>query len=68
MRHMFHTISDGKYANILFSQFTKERVEKELNEYLSYEMIPRVGGGIGITRLIRSLEMEGLLDDMMKTE
>jgi aspartyl/asparaginyl-tRNA synthetase len=68
MRRMFHTISDGKYANILFGQFTKERVEKELNEYLSYDMIQRVGGGIGITRLIRSLEMEGLLEDMYDDE
>ena len=61
MRHMFHTISDGQYANTLYSQFSKERVEKELEDYLSYDMFPRVGGGIGVTRLIRSLEMEGLL-------
>jgi len=65
MRHMFHTISDGQYANTLYSQFGKERVEHELNDYLSYEMFPRVGGGIGVTRLIRSLEMEGLLDSLM---
>jgi aspartyl/asparaginyl-tRNA synthetase len=62
MRKQFHTISDGAYANILYSQFTKERVEKELDDYLSYNMIQRVGGGIGITRLIRSLELEGLLN------
>ena len=56
MRHMFNTISDGMYAELLFGQFGKERVEKELNEFLSYDFIPRVGGGIGITRLLRAVE------------
>jgi aspartyl/asparaginyl-tRNA synthetase len=56
MRHMFHTISDGKYAELLFNQFSKERVEKELNEFLNHDFIPRVGGGIGITRLLRAYE------------
>ena len=56
MRHMFHTISDGMYAELLYGQFGKERVEKELNEFLSYDFIPRVGGGIGITRLLRAVE------------
>jgi len=53
---MFHTISDGMYAELLYGQFGKERVEKELNEFLSYDFIPRVGGGIGITRLLRAVE------------
>ena len=66
MRDMFHTISGGGYANILYSQFTKERVEKELCDFLSYPMIQRVGGGIGMTRLIRSLKMEGLLDALIE--
>ena len=56
MRRMFHTISDGKYAELLFNQFSKERVEKELNEFLNHDFIPRVGGGIGITRLLRAYE------------
>ena len=56
MRHMFHTISDGMYAELLHGQFGKERVDKELNEFLSYDFVPRVGGGIGITRLLRAVE------------
>ena len=56
MWHQFHTISEGMYAELLFGQFGKERVEKELNEFLSYDFIPRVGGGIGITRLLRAVE------------
>jgi hypothetical protein len=31
MKRMFYNISEGQYANILFSNFTKDRVEKELN-------------------------------------
>jgi aspartyl/asparaginyl-tRNA synthetase len=57
MDHLFHTISDGKYASILYDRFGKARVEAELNEFLSYDFFERVGGGIGITRLIRALSM-----------
>ena len=53
MREMFHTISDGMYANLLYAQFGKERVEKELEDFLSLDFFPRVGGGIGMTRLLR---------------
>jgi hypothetical protein len=53
---MFHTISDGMYANLLYSQFGKERVEKELDDFLSHDFFPRVGGGIGLTRLINAID------------
>ena len=56
MRDMFHNISDGQYADLLYGQFGKERVEAELNEFLSYDFMPRVGGGIGVTRLLRAVE------------
>jgi len=55
MRHLFHTISDGMYADILYSQFGKARVEKELEEFLSFDFFPRFGGGIGVTRMIRAM-------------
>ena len=55
MREMFHTISDGMYANLLYGQFGKERVERELDDFLSLNFIPRVGGGIGLTRLINAI-------------
>jgi len=54
MREMFNTISDGKYADLLFGRFGKRRVNKELDEFLSHNFVPRVGGGIGLTRLIRA--------------
>jgi len=56
MWNMFHTISDGLYANLLYEQFGKNRVEKELKDFLDLDFIPRVGGGIGLTRLIRANE------------
>ena len=62
MRHLFHTISDGMYADILYAQFGKERVEKELENFLSFEFFERCGGGIGITRLIRAMKLEKLID------
>ncbi len=55
MRHQFHTISDGLYKGILYSHFGKERVEKELEDFLSFDFFPRCGGGIGLTRLIKAL-------------
>ena len=60
MREQFHTISEGMYADLLFGQFGKDRVEKELEEFLSYDMVPRVGGGIGITRLLHALNDYGV--------
>ena len=61
----FETISDGGYAKLLYDKFTKERVTEEMNDYLSHNFIQRCGGGIGMTRLIRGLKLQGLipLDD-----
>ena len=61
MGRMFYSISDGQYANILFSNFTKERVESELNGFLSHNFFDRCGGGIGVTRMIRAMKLSGLL-------
>lgn len=61
MRNRFNTISDGKYAKLLYNQFGRERVNREMDEFLSYNFITRSGGGIGITRMIRSMELEGLI-------
>lgn len=61
MRRRFNTISDGKYAQLLYNLFTKERVEKEMNDFLNLNFIPRYGGGIGITRLIRGMKLSGLI-------
>jgi len=53
MRDRFHSISDGEYAGLLYSKFGKERVGKELDDFLSLPMVPRFGGGIGLTRLAK---------------
>jgi len=55
MRDQFMSISDGMYADLLFEKFGHERVEKELDDFLGLDMIPRVGGGIGITRLLHAM-------------
>jgi len=57
MREMFYTIENGGYANKLFELFGQERVEKELNDYLSFDFFPRFGAGIGLTRLARAYEL-----------
>jgi len=59
MRDDFYTISDGQYANLLFNKFGRDRVNSELEAYLSLPMIPRFGGGIGATRLARALKLAG---------
>ena len=61
MRESFRTVSNGKYASLLYSHFTKERVDKEMDEYLDFDFIPRYGGGIGFTRLLRAMKLAGIL-------
>ena len=60
MRDQFMSISDGMYADLLFEKFGQERVEKELDDFLSLDFFPRVGGGIGITRLLHAMNDYGL--------
>ena len=58
MREEFYTISGGKYAGLLFDLFGRERVERELEEFLSLPFFPRVGGGIGLTRMISAMKQK----------
>ena len=61
MRKQFYTISNGNYANILFSNFTKDRVEQELEDFLKFKFFTRSGGGIGVTRMIRAMKMSKVI-------
>jgi hypothetical protein len=61
MRETFFSIEDGKYAEKLFDLFGYSRVIDELNIFLSHNFIPRVGGGIGLTRLVRAMELSNLI-------
>ena len=61
MRAKFESIMEGTYKNKLFELFGEERTRAELDEYLELNFIKRSGCGIGLTRLIKSLEKEGLL-------
>jgi aspartyl/asparaginyl-tRNA synthetase len=64
MTNEFYTISDGKYAQKLFDLFGKDRVEKELHEFLELNFIPRSGGGIGLTRLIDAIKKGGFMNNL----
>ena len=55
MRDTFHTITEGQYSQLLYNLFGKDRVEAELEEFLKFDFFPRVGGGIGMTRMIAAL-------------
>ena len=61
MEECFRSISDGQYAQTLYHQFGKERVEHELKEFLNNTFFNRVGGGIGLTRMIRAMELSNLV-------
>lgn len=61
MRDTFFSIEDGKYSEKLFTTFGYHRVLEELNEFLKHDFIPRWGGGIGVTRLIRSMKLNNLM-------
>ena len=56
MRDTFHTITGGEYSELLYKLFGKERVEAELEKFLEFDFFPRVGGGIGMTRMISALD------------
>jgi len=60
MRCLFHAISEGKYAGKLYSEFTKERVDEELEGFLSFNFRPRSGFGMGLSRLIRAMNLADL--------
>lgn len=57
MKEMFYTIENGGYSAKLFELFGKERVEKELEAFLSLNFFERFGGGIGLTRMARAYEL-----------
>jgi aspartyl/asparaginyl-tRNA synthetase len=68
MRNTFYTISEGGYAAKLFELFGKERVEKELEQFLSFDFFQRFGGGIGLTRLARAYEMNKKIINLFNKE
>ena len=61
MREQFHTISDGGYSRLLYNLFGKDRVLKELDEFLQHDFVPRFGGGIGVTRMISAMKKAELM-------
>ena len=58
MRDRFNTIMEGIYRNKLFELFGEERTVGELEEYFQLNFIKRSGCGIGLTRLIKSMDLE----------
>ena len=61
MRERFNNIMEGTYRDKLFELFGKERTLGELDDYLDFDFFERCGGGIGITRLMRSMKLENLI-------
>lgn len=61
MRECFNTIMDGAYKNKLYELFGEERTNAELDEYLDFDFFERCGGGIGVSRLMRSMDTEKLI-------
>ena len=61
MIHRFNTISEGGNKAKLYELFGEKRTTGEMKEYLDFDFFKRSGGGIGMTRLIRSMKLEGLI-------
>lgn len=57
MQQSFAKLSNGGYAQLLYNKFGKERVNKELEQFLGLTFFNRFGGGIGIDRLIRAITL-----------
>ena len=61
MLNRFKTIMDGAYKDKMYELFGEERTMSEMKDFLNFDFFPRSGGGIGVTRLIRSMKLEGLM-------
>lgn len=61
MLSRFNGIMEGGYKDKLYELFGHERTDTEMEDYLNFDFFERSGGGIGMTRLIRSMRLEGLL-------
>ena len=61
MHEIFYTISNGEYAKLLYDKFDEDRIKSELESFLNLKFFPRFGGGIGMTRLIRALEINNII-------
>lgn len=64
MRHFFNTVEQGAYRQKLYDLFSKERVEKELEDYFKLDFFPRFGAGVGVTRLLGALERQEALTNI----
>ena len=61
MLNRFKTIMNGAYKDKMYELFGEQRTMNEMKDFLNFDFFPRSGGGIGMTRLIRSMKMEGLM-------
>lgn len=61
MRDQIVLQDKGNYIRTMYQFFGNQRVEEEIEEYLDYKFIPRCGGGLGMSRIIRGMKIEGLL-------
>ena len=61
IRENFKTIYNGRYANKLYEEFTKEKVDAELDKYLDFDLFVRSGGKISMSRIIHALKISSLL-------
>jgi len=52
----FHSLDHGMYANKLYNAFGRDRVRRELDQYLALDFFPRSGAGIGMTRLLDGMK------------
>ena len=61
MYSMFNTIGNGEYRRLLETTFGEERVQTEIDTFLDNDFTPRYSGSIGVTRLIRAMELTNLV-------
>lgn len=64
MRNLFRTASGGAYSKYLYDMFGEERINKELEEYLSNKFFTRSGMGIGLARLVYACQSLGIFDHL----
>jgi aspartyl/asparaginyl-tRNA synthetase len=61
MKENIKVQDSGEYLKTMYRYFGQDRVDAEIDEYTDYNFIPRCGGGLGMSRIIRGMKIEGLL-------
>lgn len=61
MLEKFENIVDKKYAQKMYDLFGKDRVDKEMEDFLNHDFFVRSGAGMGVSRMLRACKILNII-------